>query len=221
MRVEVVAGLVVIAVLAVGVGYMYLGGGGSASSTVASTVEEPSGAGRGMGGAGVGGEAAGACNGLSNLTVGQSIRWLLDNHGLFTYRYMEFPENYTIVWVINAPNKAAAEILAGHIRQMECVIENGGTPRKHDPLFVVDAAVSREYVETRISWVNDTAIRVVKVAENECAFQVIKLHAEVVRGFFETGRVEAAKTHEIPDYVLETCKPILEELGVNLTTQSP
>ncbi|NOZ88490.1 MAG: hypothetical protein GXO15_01030, partial [Crenarchaeota archaeon] len=56
-----------------------------------------------------------------------------------------------------------------------------------------------------------TTIKIVKTADNDCAFEVIKLHAQVVRGFFDTGRVEAQRVHEVPEDVLAVCKPYLGE----------
>ncbi len=97
-----------------------------------------------------------------------------------------------------------------HIEQMECVIEHGGNPRPFDPLFKVDAEISAKYVHTEIKWLNDTAIEVIKKADNDCARLVIKLHAQVVKGFFTTGRIEAQKIHEVPPEALEVCKPYLE-----------
>ena len=122
----------------------------------------------------------------------------------------EYPENKTIVWIIRGPNKEALETLVTHIEQMECVIEHGGNPRPFDPLFKVDAEISSKYVHTKIEWINDTAIKVIKTADNDCAWLVIKLHAEVVKGFFTTGRIEAQKIHEVPPDALEVCKPYLE-----------
>ncbi|NOZ89520.1 MAG: hypothetical protein GXO15_06315, partial [Crenarchaeota archaeon] len=58
-----------------------------------------------------------------------------------------------------------------------------------------------------------TTIKIVKTADNDCAFEVIKLHAQVVRGFFDTGRLEAQKIHEVPAEVADLCKPYLEGTG--------
>lgn len=152
-----------------------------------------------------------ACKNIGNGTsIGQNIKWLLDNHGLFHFVLHEYPGNMTLVWIITGPDKASLQTLATHILQMECVIKNGGNPRPWDPLFQVDSEISAKYVHTEIKWLNNTAIEVVKKADNECAWEVIKLHAEVVKGFFTTGRVEASQTHEIPQNVLEICKPYLQ-----------
>ena len=154
-------------------------------------------------------QAACISAGLNNQPIGQNIKWLFDNHNVFRYQLIGFPENRTLVWIITAPDKAALETLVSHVMQMECVVENGGTPRPFDPLFQVDAAITSKYVHTEIQWLNDTAIKIVKVADNDCAYEVIKLHAQVVEGFFDTGRLEAQKTHEVPQEALEICKPYL------------
>ena len=142
---------------------------------------------------------AAACRNIGNdKSIGQNIKWLFDHHSEFSFIYHEYPENKTIVWIIKGPNKEALETLVTHIEQMECVIEHGGNPRPFDPLFKVDAEISAKYVHTEIKWLNDTAIEVIKKADNDCAWLVIKLHAEVVKGFFTTGRIEAQKIHEVP-----------------------
>ena len=152
-----------------------------------------------------------ACKNIGNgKPIGQNIKWLFDHHSEFRFKLYEYPENKTIIWIIRGPSREALETLVTHIEQMECVIERGGNPRPFDPLFKVDAEISAKYVHTEIKWLNDTAIEVIKKADNDCAWQVIKLHAEVVKGFFTIGRAEAQKTHEIPPDVLEICKPYLE-----------
>lgn len=148
--------------------------------------------------------------GIVKEPIGKIINWLFDHHSEFRYKLYEYPENYTIKWIIVGPSKEALEMLVTHIEQMECVVEHGGNPRPFDPLFRVDAAITSKYVETRIKWLNDTAIEIIKHAENKCAYLVIKLHAQVVKGFFDTGRLEAQKTHEVPPEALEVCKPYLE-----------
>ncbi len=149
------------------------------------------------------------CNSIGNLTVGQGIKWLFDHHSLFKFKYHEYPQNRTIIWIITAPNSTAADILANHIRQLECIIEHGGTPMPNDPVFQLEANISREYVHTNIIRLNDTTIKVVKVADNDCAYEVIKLHAEIVKGFFTIGREELKKTHQVPPEVESICKPYL------------
>jgi len=154
--------------------------------------------------------AEAVCNSIGNMTIRDSIQWLLDYHYLFNYTVEVYEDNMSIVWVITSENKTALEVLYYHILQMECVLENGGTPRPQDPLFVLDAQVS-PYVQTNVTFINETAIKVVKVAENDCAFQVIKLHAEVIKGFFEQGRIEADTIHPVPDDILQVCEPYINQ----------
>ncbi len=187
-----------------------MGGEGHESGPGYDGAERPMGGGP-MGGSGM--ESYGSCSEIGEMGVGETIHWLLNNHYLFDYTVRVFEDNRTIVWTITGPNRTSVEVVYNHIRQMECVIENGGTPRAHDPLFVVDAQISSKYVETMLKFINDTTLRVVKVADNDCAFEVIKLHAEVVRGFFDTGRAEAMQIHEVPESVLQACEPYLEEPG--------
>ncbi len=139
---------------------------------------------------------------------GRIINYLFNNHNVFHFRYYEYPQNRTIVWIITGP-KEAIDYLEEHIHQMECIIKNGGNPRPFDPIFQVDAKITREYVHTKVIRVNDNTLKVVKTADNDCAFEVIKLHAQIVKGFFETGRLEAQKIHEVPEEAKKICAPYL------------
>ena len=168
----------------------------------------PGGAGKGRMNQGAGQGAEASCSGIGNMTIGQAINWLFAHHYEYKFTYRVYPENRTIVWIIVAPNNTAATILYNHIEQMECVLEHGGSPRPHDPLFRLEANVSK-FVKTELYWLNDTAIKVVKKADNDCAFEAIKLHAEVVKGFFTVGREEAQKIHEVPEYLKQLCAPYL------------
>ncbi|MEB3787950.1 MAG: hypothetical protein GSR78_04250, partial [Desulfurococcales archaeon] len=112
------------------------------------------------------------------------------------------------VWVITAETPELAETLKAHIEQMECILENGGTPRRHDPVFQLEAKVS-PYINTEIVMLNETTMKIIKTAENQCAYEAIKLHAEVVEGFFTVGMEEARQQHPIPEDVLQICDPYL------------
>jgi len=141
---------------------------------------------------------------------GRVINYLFAHHSEFKFKYYEYPQNRTIVWIITGP-KEDIDYLQEHIEQMECIIENGGNPRPFDPIFQVDAKITKEYVHTKIERVNETTLKVIKVADNDCAFEVIKLHAQIVKGFFETGRVEAQKIHEVPEEAKKMCAPYLNQ----------
>lgn len=180
--------VVVLATMAAGAVYVYtVKGPGTNTTTQTTTIV--GGMGHGQGGM----TNASTCNKL----------------GVMTTCTKSTPDNKTIIWVIIAPNKTSAKILTNHIKQMECVIENGGTPRPKDPVFQVDAKITKDYVETNIIWINQTTIKMVKVAANDCAYEVIKLHADIVQGFFTTGREEASQTHPVPADVESICAPYL------------
>ena len=104
-------------------------------------------------------QAACSTAGLDNKPVGPNIKWLFDNHNIFNYKLMKFPENKTLTWTISAPDKAALETLVSHVMQMKRAVEHGGNPRPFDPLLRVDAAITSKYVYTGIRWLNDTTVR--------------------------------------------------------------
>lgn len=152
-----------------------------------------------------------ACAAIGDLRPGQAIRTLFNNHDKFEWSYTEYPEEWRIEWVITADSEDLAEILYYHVLQMECILERGGTPRAWDPVFVLESKL-KPYIETEVVLDGNT-VRVVKTAENECAWEVIRLHADVVKSFFENGWEEASKTHPIPEDVAEKCSEYLEDGG--------
>ncbi|MEB3787802.1 MAG: hypothetical protein GSR78_03500 [Desulfurococcales archaeon] len=153
---------------------------------------------------GRGGMAAAQCGG----SPGVYIRELFANHDRFQFNYTMYDDNMTLVWFITAETPELAETLKSHIEQMECILENGGTPRAHDPVFQLEAQMA-PYIETEVIVVNETTIKVVKTAENQCAYETIKLHAEVVEGFFTVGMEEAQRIHPVPEDVQQICEPYL------------
>lgn len=157
--------------------------------------------GRGRGG---GGGPGASCGG----PPGWYIRILFNNHDSFNWSYAEYPENMTVEWTIEAPTPWLAEVLEAHVEQMECILENGGTPRAMDPVFWLEAQV-KEYIDTEVDVVNGSIVKIVKKGDNMCAYETIRLHAEVVKGFFERGIEEARQIHPVPDEVWELCQPYI------------
>ncbi len=176
-----------------------------ASNNSNSMVDDVNRRGRGDGGSGMK-----SCGNVGEDAPGRNIRWLLENHDRFNYSYAEFDENMSIIWIIEAEDEYTAERLYEHILQMECILESGGTPRRMDPVFWLESQV-KEYIETNATLVNSTTVKVIKTGDNECAYETIKLHADVVKGFFERGFNEARETHPIPEEVLELCEPYIGE----------
>ena len=126
---------------------------------------------------------------------GHLINELFENHDKFEASYQVFPNEKKLVWRIKSnQNPELLKLLKEHIEQMECILENGGNPRAHDPAFQAEAKLSK-YIHTKVYFEGDVLV-VEKWADNECAFDVIKGHAQIVKGFFEKGREEAMKTHE-------------------------
>ena len=150
-----------------------------------------------------------ACAAIGDVRPGQAIRILFQNHDRFEWSYREYPEDWRIEWVIEAEDEELAETLYYHVLQMECILERGGTPRAWDPVFKLESKL-KPYIETEVE-LDGNVVKVVKTAENECAWEVIRLHAEVVKGFFERGWEEAREVHPIPDDVKEKCSDYLDE----------
>jgi hypothetical protein len=159
---------------------------------------------------GGGGHAYEACSGIGEMDPRETIMWLFENHNKFEWELTYDEENMMLEWIIRAETPEAAEALYYHVLQMECILENGGRPRAMDPVFALEAEL-KPYIETTVEMLDDTTVRVVKEAENQCAWEVIKLHAEVVKGFFERGIEEAREIHPVPDEVMDLCSEYLEE----------
>ncbi len=160
------------------------------------------------------GHDLGVCANDGRYSPQENIMWLLQNHDLFDWSRMEFPDNRTIVWEIIAATPEAAERLYEHILQMKCILDNGGTPRAMDPVFRLESMVY-EYIDTNVTLVNDTMLRVVKTGANACAYEVVRLHADVVEGFFERGMDEARRTHPVPDDVLAECEKLVGDIDLS------
>ncbi len=128
---------------------------------------------------------------------GHYINELFENHDKFDASYQILPDERKLVWRIKLKPGADPELLdllKEHIEQMKCILESGGSPRAHDPAFQAEAKLSK-YIHTEVRLEGNVLI-VEKWADNDCAFDVIKGHAEIVKGFFERGREEAMRTHE-------------------------
>jgi len=144
-----------------------------------------------------------------NYPPGRLIQYLFNNRNEFKWKTYFYPENYTIVWYIES-SPENLDVLISHIKQMKSFLESGRVPRPFDPLFKFEAIMSK-YVETKIDRLTDTKVKIIKKAENKCAYYSIELHAKVVQNFFKVGRLEAMKVHELPDYIIKECKEYLEQ----------
>lgn len=156
------------------------------------------------------GRAAPMCGGIGGMAPGEAIHWLLENHDRYEWQLQVYEDEWRIEWLIKADDPEAAETLYRHVLQMECILESGGMPRAMDPVFQLEAEL-KPYIHTEVEMLDETTVRVVKTAENECAWEAIKLHAEVVKGFFERGYEEARRMHPVPDYVMEMCHEYMED----------
>lgn len=116
---------------------------------------------------------------------GSEIGWLAKNHDKFTADFVE--NGYrTLEWDIYAPY-AAIERLESHLRFMKSRLERGRVVRSWDKFFVLDAAVFH-YYDMEITRTGEEALKIEKWATNDCAYQVIRTHAYVVKTeFFELG----------------------------------
>ncbi len=134
--------------------------------------------------------------------AGEYIQYLFDNRKSFNFKNMFDDKTYTIKWEITGPEEKL-KILQEHIEQMGCLLSKGVTPRRWDPAFVAEQKV-KKYVKTKVD-IENNILKVEKKAENQCAYEVIRLHAQIVEGFFTKGRDEARQAHSV-ESIVDICK---------------
>ncbi len=122
------------------------------------------------------------------------IAYLRDNHdqytesGLFGTPPSAQIGARALTWHIDAQTEAQADNLKNHIEAMGARIDAGLSPRPWDKFFIIEAALGG-YIHTAVN-VNSTRVLITKTADNDCAFEVMAKHAEIVSGeFFATGKL--------------------------------
>jgi hypothetical protein len=91
--------------------------------------------------------------------------------------------NNTIRWTFKA-NKNNLMRLLSHIKYMKNKIDSGHSPRKMDLLFNIENIMGK-YVHYQINFENGNLI-IDKSADNDCAFEIVKTHAKIVKEDFMT-----------------------------------
>jgi len=122
-----------------------------------------------------------------------------------------------VYWDITAETERQAADLEKHIKFMSWVLKRGGTPRAWDGLFVIEAAM-KDHIATNVEREGHRVV-VNKVADNDCAYEIIKAHAKAVSEEFFNGDLSQDHTQIAYDIVaLPACdeyRPQLEQaLGV-------
>jgi hypothetical protein len=89
--------------------------------------------------------------------------------------------NRTIRWIVKADKKLLLRLVS-HIRYMKEKINSGVSPRKTDLLFNIENIMGK-YVHYKIGFENGMLI-IDKSADNDCAFEIMKVHAKAVKEDF-------------------------------------
>lgn len=100
--------------------------------------------------------------------------------------------NMSVHWAISAQTTEQANNLKSHVLYMEEAILNGQTPRSWDKLFLMDAYMDLAHAYTTTISVNGTEVIIDKVANNACAYELIKTHAQGVGGWFFHGDIRVS-----------------------------
>lgn len=100
--------------------------------------------------------------------------------------------NMSVRWAIATQTTEQADNLKSHILYMEQAILNGQNPRAWDKLFLMDAYMDQGHTYTTTVTVNGTEVVIDKVANNACAYELIKTHAQGVGGWFFHGDIKVS-----------------------------
>ena len=100
--------------------------------------------------------------------------------------------NMSVRWAIATQTAEQADNLKSHIIYMEQAILNGQNPRAWDKLFLMDAYMDQAHTYTTTITVNGTEVVIDKVANNACAYELIKTHAQGVGGWFFHGDIKVS-----------------------------
>lgn len=100
--------------------------------------------------------------------------------------------NMSVRWAIATQTTEQANNLKSHVIYMEQAILNGQNPRAWDKLFLMDAYMDQAHTYTTTITVNGTEVIIDKVAQNACAYELIKTHAQGVGGWFFHGDIQVS-----------------------------
>jgi hypothetical protein len=102
----------------------------------------------------------------------------------------------TVTWDIyvnagsRSETKRSATALVEHINFMKNKVESGRVVRSWDKLFVIEASM-HPYIDLQVEYpsVDYSRIKITKTADNACALEIIKTHANAVSTDFFSGNI--------------------------------
>jgi hypothetical protein len=116
---------------------------------------------------------------------GSEIGYLKRQHAVFTADFIENGAR-SIEWQVHAPARAI-DRLVNHLAFMKSRLERGRVVRAWDKFFVLDAALF-PYYDMDLTRAGRQNLVIHKWADNDCAYEVVRTHAHVVRSeFFAHG----------------------------------
>lgn len=122
--------------------------------------------------------------------------------------------NMSVRWAIATQTTEQADNLKSHIIYMEQAILSGQNPRAWDKLFLMDAYMDQSHTYTTTINVNGTEVIIDKVANNACAYELIKTHAQGVGGWFFHGDIQVSFSN-LADQIIALPACDAERTGLN------
>jgi hypothetical protein len=122
--------------------------------------------------------------------------------------------NMSVRWAIATQTTEQANNLKSHVLFMENAILRGQNPRAWDKLFLMDAYMDQAHTYTTTITVNGTEVIIDKVAQNACAYALIKTHAQGVGGWFFHGDIKVSFSN-LADQIIALPACDVERTGLN------
>jgi len=95
--------------------------------------------------------------------------------------------NKTIRWIVKTKPKYLIRLIS-HVYYMRHKMNAGYTPRKNDLLFVAEDRMAK-YIHYKFDFdkITDGILIIDKSADNDCAYAIIKKHADIIQNDFFKG----------------------------------
>jgi hypothetical protein len=150
-------------------------------------------------GTGAGADASGTTVPAAKAPTESYISYLATNYAAYTETgtcnapKASFDDtNMSVRWAITTQTTEQANNLKSHIEFMEQAILSGQNPRAWDKLFLMDAYMDQAHTYTTTVAVNGNTVEIDKIANNACAYELIKTHAQGVGGWFFHGDIKVS-----------------------------
>jgi hypothetical protein len=159
-----------------------------------------------MAGSGMGGGMMGGGEGGGNSEEMVIIGYLFDHHTEID-RTVSQDSNGVIHSNTRSDTVQVSDWIKLHVSQMVDLVEQNLVIRPWDPVFAALFQHSNEVITT-VSETSD-GVAVSEEGLTECGKSLAELHSEVVSKFVSLGMEEAMNTHQVPEGVCTSTRPVV------------